>query len=155
MDRCVEQPGHPQPAAVGTSVPGRRGPALGAQSWGTGLPSRGMNRSNRDGASVLTDPITLQRLESGVLLVLSLVIYWKLAGPWLWYILLILAPDLFMLGYLGGTRLGAAVYNLGHTWLLPGVLAAVGIIGGAAFAAGGAGGLGWGHRRAPPGLPRA
>ena len=93
-----------------------------------------MNRSNRDGASVLTDPITLQRLESGVLLVLSLVIYWKLAGPWLWYILLILAPDLFMLGYLGGTRLGAAVYNLGHTWLLPGVLAAVGIIGGASFA---------------------
>ncbi len=93
-----------------------------------------MNRSNRDGASVLTDPITLQRLEGGVLLVLSLVIYWKLAGPWLWYILLILTPDLFMLGYLGGTRLGAAVYNLGHTWLLPGVLAAVGIIGGASFA---------------------
>jgi len=93
-----------------------------------------MNRSNRDGASVLTGPITLQRLEGGVLLVLSLVIYWKLAGPWLWYILLILAPDLFMLGYLGGTRLGAAVYNLGHTWLLPGVLAAVGIIGGASFA---------------------
>ena len=93
-----------------------------------------MNRSNRDGASILTDPITLQRLEGGVLLVLSLVIYWKLAGPWLWYILLILAPDLFMLGYLGGTRLGAAVYNLGHTWLLPGVLAAVGIIGGASFA---------------------
>ena len=93
-----------------------------------------MNRSNRDGASVLTDPITLQRLEGGVLLVLSLVIYWKLAGPWLWYIVLILAPDLFMLGYLGGTRLGAAVYNLGHTWLLPGVLAVVGIIGGASFA---------------------
>jgi len=39
-----------------------------------------------------------------------------------------------MLGYLGGTRLGAAVYNLGHTWLLPGVLAAVGVIGGVSFA---------------------
>ena len=89
-----------------------------------------MNRSNRDGASVLTDPITLQRLEGGVLLVLSLVIYWKLAGPWLWYILLILAPDLFMLGYLGGTRLGAAVYNLGHTWLLPGLVGAAGVLGG-------------------------
>jgi len=94
-----------------------------------------MNRSNRDGASVLTDPVALRRLEGGVLLVLSLLIYWKLAGPWLWYILLILAPDLFMLGYLGGTRLGAAVYNLGHTWLLPGVLAAVGVIGGVSFAA--------------------
>jgi hypothetical protein len=85
-------------------------------------------------ASILAKPITLQRLEGGVLLVLSVLIYWKLAGPWLWYILLILAPDLFMLGYLAGPRLGAAVYNLGHTWLLPGVLAAVGLIGGASFA---------------------
>jgi Domain of unknown function (DUF4260) len=93
-----------------------------------------MSRPNRDGLRVLTDPITLQRLEGGVWLVLSLLIYWKLAGPWLSYILLILAPDLFMLGYVGGPRLGAAVYNLGHTWLLPGILAAVGIIGGTSFA---------------------
>jgi hypothetical protein len=93
-----------------------------------------MSRPNRDGLSVLTDPITLQRLEGGVWLVLSLLIYWKLGGPWLWYILLILAPDLFMLGYVAGPRPGAAVYNLGHTWLLPGVLAAVGLIGGTSFA---------------------
>ena len=93
-----------------------------------------MRRSNRDGLSLLTNPIYLQRLEGGVLLLLSLLIYAKLGGPWLWYIVLILAPDLFMLGYLGGTRLGAAVYNLGHTWLLPGILLAVGIIGGASFA---------------------
>ena len=93
-----------------------------------------MSQPNREGLSVLTEPVTLQRLEGGVLLVLSVLIYWKLAGPWLWYILLILAPDLFMLGYFAGPRLGAAVYNLGHTWLLPGVLAAVGIIGGASFA---------------------
>jgi len=94
-----------------------------------------MSRSNRDGLSLLTNPISLQRLEGGVLLVLSLLIYGKLGGTWLWYIVLILAPDLFMLGYLGGTRVGAAVYNLGHTWLLPGILAAVGIIGVASFAA--------------------
>jgi Domain of unknown function (DUF4260) len=85
-------------------------------------------------ASVLSEPITLQRLEGGVLFVLSVLIYWKLAGSWLWYVPLILAPDLFMLGYLAGPRLGAAVYNLGHTWLLPGVLAAMGLIGGASFA---------------------
>jgi hypothetical protein len=93
-----------------------------------------VSRYNRERPGLLTDPVTLQRLEGGVLLVLSLVIYWKLAGPWLLYLLLILAPDLFMLGYLGGPRLGAAVYNLGHTWLLPGVLAAVGILGGTSLA---------------------
>jgi hypothetical protein len=93
-----------------------------------------VSRYNRERPGLLTDPVALQRLEGGVLLALSLVIYWKLAGPWLLYVLLILAPDLFMLGYLGGPRLGAAVYNLGHTWLLPGILAAVGILGGTSFA---------------------
>jgi hypothetical protein len=93
-----------------------------------------MSRPTRDGLPLLTDPIALQRLEGGVLLALSLLIYWKLAGPWLWYLLLILIPDLFALGYLRGPRLGAAAYNLGHTWLLPGILAAVGLIGGTSFA---------------------
>jgi hypothetical protein len=93
-----------------------------------------VSRPNRDPFSFLSDPVALQRLEGGVLLVLSLLIYWKLSGPWLWYIVLILAPDLFMLGYVGGPRLGAVLYNLGHTWLLPGVLAAVGILAGTSFA---------------------
>ncbi|TMC32779.1 MAG: DUF4260 family protein [Chloroflexi bacterium] len=83
---------------------------------------------------VLTNPIGLQRLEGGVLLGLSLLLYWKASGSWLLFIVLILAPDLFMLGYLGGPRLGGAVYNLGHTWLLPGILGAVGILGSAALA---------------------
>ena len=91
-------------------------------------------RSNRDDPGILADPVILQRLEGGVLLVLSLLIYWKLGAPWLLYVLLILAPDFFMLGYLGGPRLGAATYNLGHTWLLPGMLAALGIVGGIALA---------------------
>jgi uncharacterized protein DUF4260 len=77
---------------------------------------------------VLTNPIGLQRLEGGVLLALSLLLYWKASGSWLLFIVLILAPDLFMLGYLGGPRFGGAVYNLGHTWLLPGILGAVGIL---------------------------
>ena len=93
-----------------------------------------MSRPDREHIPVLFDPIALQRLEGGALLVLSLLIYWKLAGPWLVYVVLILAPDLFMLGYVRGGRLGAGVYNLGHTWLLPGILAAVGIVGGASWA---------------------
>ena len=82
----------------------------------------------------MTNPITLQRLEGGVMLVLALLVYWKLAGAWLLLIVLILAPDLFMLGYLRGPRPGAAVYNLGHTYLLPGILAVAGILGNATLA---------------------
>jgi hypothetical protein len=69
-------------------------------------------------------------LEGGVLLALSLLLYWKHGGSWLLFILLILAPDLFMIGYVRGPRLGAAVYNVGHTWLLPGLTVALGVIAG-------------------------
>jgi hypothetical protein len=84
----------------------------------------------RGPTAFLEDPVALQRLEGGVLLALSLLVYWKFGAPWLLFVLLILAPDLFMLGYLRGPRIGAAAYNLGHTWLLPGILAAVGVLGG-------------------------
>jgi len=34
-----------------------------------------------------------------------------------WFLRLV--PDIFMLGYLGSTKLGATFYNLGHSYLLP------------------------------------
>ena len=43
---------------------------------------------------------------------------------WLPFVLLLFAFDLFMLGYLAGPRVGAAVYNLGHGLTLPGLAAA-------------------------------
>lgn len=92
-----------------------------------------MRHANRGPIALLQDPVALQRLEGGVLVGLSLLLYWKAGGSWLLYVVLILAPDLFMLGYLRGPGPGAAVYNLGHTWLLPGILAAVGILGGASI----------------------
>ena len=85
--------------------------------------------ARRGPGAFLLDPVALQRFEGGALLALSLLLYWKFGTSWLLYLLLILAPDLFMLGYVRGPRVGAAVYNLGHTWLLPGILAAAGVVG--------------------------
>ena len=89
-----------------------------------------MRRETQGLFGFVVDPIALQRLEGGVLLALSLLLYWKAGTTWLLFALLILAPDLFILGYLRGPKVGAAAYNLGHTWLLPGILAAAGILGG-------------------------
>lgn len=93
-----------------------------------------MRQTDRGPLSVLTNTIALQRLEGGILLLLALLLYWKASGPWLLFIILILAPDLFMLGYLRDPRTGGAIYNLGHTWLLPGILAIAGILGNATLA---------------------
>lgn len=67
-------------------------------------------------------------------LVFAMLLYWKASGPWWLFIVLILAPDLFMLGHLRGPRIGGAIYNLGHTWLLPGILAIAGILGNVSLA---------------------
>ncbi|CAN5793735.1 hypothetical protein BH24CHL8_BH24CHL8_09820 [soil metagenome] len=45
--------------------------------------------------------------------------------PWL-LLPLFFVPDISMLGYLGGPRLGAVTYNLAHTLVLPIILALTG-----------------------------
>jgi hypothetical protein len=41
------------------------------------------------------------------------------------FVVLLLAPDVGMLGYVRGNRVGATLYDLFHTYLPPGVLAVV------------------------------
>ena len=48
--------------------------------------------------------------------------YHHLGASWILFAALILVPDLSMLGYLAGPVSGARLYNLGHTYLLPGLL---------------------------------
>ncbi len=64
----------------------------------------------------------LLQLEGLVLFVGAAAAYTVLGGSWVLFLLLLLAPDLSMLGYLVDTRVGAAVYNLVHTYALPGIL---------------------------------
>ena len=49
---------------------------------------------------------------------------------WLPFVLLLFAFDLFMLGYLAGPKVGAAVYNLGHGLALPSLSAVVYLLSG-------------------------
>jgi hypothetical protein len=57
---------------------------------------------------------TLLKLEGLALFGLSIFLFSQLGYAWWWYPLLFFAPDLSMVGYLGGTRAGAVVYNLIH-----------------------------------------
>lgn len=59
------------------------------------------------------------RLDGLVLLTAALVGFATTGQPWWLLPALIFVPDLSMLGYLGGTRLGAVLYNAGHTYLAP------------------------------------
>ena len=66
--------------------------------------------------------VILLRLEGLAVLVGSTALYVQLGGTWVFFAALFLVPDLSMAGYLKDERMGAAVYNAGHTYLGPALL---------------------------------
>ena len=80
----------------------------------------------------------LLRLEGAAVLAGSVLAYRALGGTWMEFALLFLVPDLSMAGYLLGRRIGAATYNVGHTYLASAALALSGaLLTGAGYGAGG------------------
>ncbi len=80
-------------------------------------------------------PAVLVRIEGAVMLALSILLYGLNGNSWLLFVVLFLVPDLSMLGYLGGPRIGAVSYNLFHTYAPPGLLAAFGLLTGSSLLA--------------------
>lgn len=68
---------------------------------------------------MLTSPKLLLHLEGLVVLAAAMVFYHELGDSWLKFALLFFVPDVFIAGYLFGIKAGAAVYNIGHTYVAP------------------------------------
>jgi len=60
--------------------------------------------------------------------VAALALYVHEGYSWLLFAVLVLVPDLSMLGFLAGPRVGAVTYNAAHTTVAPLLLGAVGVI---------------------------
>ena len=65
---------------------------------------------------------TWLRLEGLAAFGVGLVLFGSSGGDWLIFVPLILLPDVSVIGYLAGPRVGAFTYNLVHTWA-PGFVA--------------------------------
>jgi hypothetical protein len=66
------------------------------------------------------------RLEWVAVALVAIVVYAVSGVSWWLFALLILAPDLSMLGYLAGPRVGAVAYNALHILIVPLLLALAG-----------------------------
>ncbi len=64
-------------------------------------------------------PRFLLRLEGLCVLLAATALYATLGVSWVLFAAALLAPDLFMAGYLAGPRVGARLYNAGHTYGVP------------------------------------
>jgi hypothetical protein len=76
---------------------------------------------------VIGRPLRWLQLEGLALLIGALLLFATAHQPWWLVPATILVPDLAMAGYLGGTRLGALAYNIGHSTVLPSALALIGV----------------------------
>ena len=75
-------------------------------------------------SSVRGVPRWLLRLEGLAAFIAALIGYRLLGGGWGWFLALFLVPDLSMLGYLAGARIGSICYNAAHSYLGGALLAA-------------------------------
>ena len=57
---------------------------------------------------------TVLKLEEAALFIFGIFLFNRLSYEWWWFLALILAPDLSMLGYLFGNKTGALFYNIFH-----------------------------------------
>ncbi len=73
-------------------------------------------------------PRLLLRAEGAALLGVAALLYARTGESWWLFAVLFLAPDLSFLGYLGGPKAGAIVYNCAHTLLAPAALGVAGLL---------------------------
>jgi Domain of unknown function (DUF4260) len=73
-------------------------------------------------------PRVLLRLEGLALLIVAVIAYARLGSPWWLFAVFFVVPDLSMLGYLAGPRIGAILYNAAHVSVVPLALAAAGFL---------------------------
>lgn len=66
-------------------------------------------------------------VEGAFILILSIYLYAQQDYGWLMFFLLLLAPDISMLGYIVNKDVGAFMYNIFHTYSVPIVLVIIGL----------------------------
>ncbi len=76
----------------------------------------------------MAQQITFQRIEGLALFLAATVLYFFLGFHWLVYVLLLFAFDMFMVGYLFNNKVGAYVYNLGHSLIVPSIVGVIGVL---------------------------
>lgn len=57
---------------------------------------------------------TVLKLEEAALFILGIFLFNRLSYEWWWFLVLILAPDLSMIGYVFGNKIGGLLYNIFH-----------------------------------------
>jgi hypothetical protein len=75
------------------------------------------------------------RIESAAIFLFLIALFLNFDLNWTTFLIFILAPDLFVLGYLKGPKFGAFVYNLAHNYAVPIIMVIIAMATDSVFAA--------------------
>src|SRR5258707_13445845 len=84
----------------------------------------------------MKQPVVYQRLESVAIFLTSIYFYYSLRFSLLLFVLFLFSFDVFMAGYLVNDKVGARMYNIGHSLSAPLLLLIIGVVGGSQAAIG-------------------
>ena len=87
-----------------------------------------------DSGHISGKPKLWLRLEGLVLFIATIVLFAGQHQNWWLYPLLLLVADVFMVGYLANTKIGAFFYNLGHSYFAPALMILLSWRAGSSFA---------------------
>ncbi len=71
---------------------------------------------------------TFLHVEGLIVLLASVYFYAQIDASWWLFFLCLFIPDLFMLGYVVNNAAGSMIYNVGHSYIIPGVLLILSVI---------------------------
>jgi hypothetical protein len=73
-------------------------------------------------------PALILRIEGAALALVAVMLYGRAGTSWWLFASLLMLPDLGMIGFVRGPRVGAFTYNLTHTLAIPLALAITGLV---------------------------
>ncbi len=73
----------------------------------------------------MISPVLWQRIEGTIIFLAALYLYNVAGYKIVWFLVLLFSIDVTMLGYLINKKIGATIYNLGHSFTLPLIMLAI------------------------------
>lgn len=70
----------------------------------------------------MNSSIVLQRVESAAIFIAATGVYFASDLSWIWYVILLFSFDIFMAGYVFNSKVGAVLYNIGHSYTMPSLI---------------------------------
>ncbi|MFZ4813713.1 MAG: DUF4260 domain-containing protein [Phototrophicaceae bacterium] len=84
-------------------------------------------QSSNNNSPTFSLPNILLRLEGLVVFIVAIMLFRQQGGAWWLFALLLLSPDVAMVGYFANLQAGAWVYNIVHAWVIPVIVVLVGV----------------------------